>query len=284
MPKTKKDQSSNLKPSKGVFLAETLIKEIKDVLAHYQPEQRVEMTQHLISVFWNVINYHKTRDENILTEFRNGEQELLFKYGKKFKPYHDKHFHKLFNLQGLLLAKGYYTDEEFKRLKGEDGELSQEDVSVWIARVLKYLHIDRYYSLMEIDPESEQIKALEIHGANEEQDEEMTEARQTLAIYYVLKAGFGIEARHGHDISKVARFAHLMSRRKITSVQNSSIYEKFKVLPYYKKHENLIEDLNFIRPFFEELDMQKILDLIDQELERAIQGLEPSKRKKYRSK
>jgi|GEM_PF-1096656 len=283
MPKPEKELNPAPKPSKGIYLAEVSIKEIKELLKNYENEQRIELSEHLMSIFGNIDEYFKTKDKEILSDYRNADFELVIKYGRKFKPFHDKGFHKLFSFETVLLEKGYYTEQEFKLLENQEKELSQSDVTQWIVGVLKFLHAVRYYTHMDGEPEFETTKIPELKETKEEHDGEMTEARQLLAIYFIFKAGFGIEPRHTHDISKVARFAHLMSRRRITSMQNSSIYEKLKTMPYYKKDESLIEDLKYIKPFFKELDMQKALELIDDEQEKAIQGLSPSKRNKYRA-
>ena len=98
----------------------------------------------------------------------------------------------------------------------------------------------------------------------------------------MLKAGWGIEHRDSHYVSAVARFAHLMTGTKITNIQNSDIYKKYSKMPNYKKDEHLIADLKFIRPYFEELHIEKAIQLIDDEIQRAIKELPTVARKKYR--
>jgi len=43
--------------------------------------------------------------------------------------------------------------------------------------------------------------------------------------------------------------------------------KKYKKLPNYNKGKQLIQDLQYIKPFFEALDMQKAVDMIEKEIE-----------------
>ena len=54
-------------------------------------------------------------------------------------------------------------------------------------------------------------------------------------------------------------------------------------MPNYKKDEQLIVDLKFIRPYFEQLHIEKGVKLIDEEIQRAIKELPVGVRKKYRT-
>jgi hypothetical protein len=53
-------------------------------------------------------------------------------------------------------------------------------------------------------------------------------------------------------------------------------------MPNYKKGEHLIADLKFIRPYFEQLHIEKAVQLIDDEIQRAVKELPVATRKKYR--
>ena len=70
-----------------------------------------------------------------------------------------------------------------------------------------------------------------------------------------------------------------MTGTKFTTLQKSSIYKKYQLIPNYNKEEYLIKDLRFIRPYFEALQIQKALELIDKEIETSIKELPLSKRK-----
>ncbi len=73
-----------------------------------------------------------------------------------------------------------------------------------------------------------------------------------------------------------------MTGTKITNIQNSDIYKKYSKMPNYKKSEHLIADLKFIRPYFEQLHIEKAIQLIDEEIQRAVKELPVAARKKYR--
>jgi len=53
-------------------------------------------------------------------------------------------------------------------------------------------------------------------------------------------------------------------------------------MPNYKKSDQLIADLKFIKPYFEQLNIEKAVELIDEEIQRAIKELPSTARKKYR--
>jgi hypothetical protein len=271
------------KPTKSVFLSQVIEREIKDVLSHFENEKKGVILEHLILLFKDLETYSHSQDEASYNRFAEREMELIKKHGRSMEPYRTHYFYKLFNSE-ILMEKGYYTSEEYNALGNEEKELTELEIKQICQAINRFLNGELQYSYL--DKTTDGLSSAEAAGGikgHEAKDEEMTEARQLLAVYFLLKAGFGIESRHTHDISKVARMAHLLLRRKITSIQNSSIYEKLKTMPYYKKDEHLIEDLKYIRPFFKELDVQKALELIDQELEAAIQGLPAAKRKNYRA-
>lgn len=276
---TKKKSEENPKPSKSDYLAQLTIKDAQQVLDHYAIPQRIEMAEHLMRLFMEVEEYFKTGNEDLINNFRKREDELLLKYGREFKPYKEKYFHTFFNTLVLLPEKGYYTTEEYNALENHEKELSQLDVSKWINRVLRYLHGTRYYAYLERDPEFE---TRELSGTKQEPDKEMTEARRLLTIYYLLKAGFNIEHKSTHSASAVAHLAHLLLGKQFTSLQNSSIYAKYKKMPQYNSGAVLIKDLRYIRQYFEALDIKNALNLIDERIQSTLNELTFDERKKYK--
>jgi hypothetical protein len=143
------------------------------------------------------------------------------------------------------------------------------------ARKLLYLH-DKGDALPIITIEETTI-------ITDEPDKDMTKARQLLAIYYFLKASLGIEGRDGSSTSGIARFIHLLTGTKFTTVQNSDIYKKYLQMPNYKKDSQLITDLKFIRPYFVDLALDSAVKMIDEEIKRAIKEMPFAERKKYRN-
>ena len=103
----------------------------------------------------------------------------------------------------------------------------------------------------------------------EKEESDTTEMQQVLAIHYLLKAGFNIEARGSNSVSRFTQLAHLLSGKKFTTLQNSNIYKKYKNLPNFNKPAQLIKDLKHIRPSFEAMDLKNVVDLIDKDLHEA---------------
>ena len=165
-------------------------------------------------------------------------------------------------------------------MSDEERALSEANIKELVNTMKRRLHGIVYYLYLEREPQFE-IKEKELSGTKEEIDKEITEARQLLTIYYLLKAGFDIEHRGTNFISETTRFAHLMTGTKFTTLQKSNIYTKYKLIPNYNKEEYLIKDLRFIRPYFEALHIQKALNLIDKEIETSIKELPLSRRKQY---
>lgn len=93
--------------------------------------------------------------------------------------------------------------------------------------------------------------------------------QQLLALHYLLKAGFNMEARGSNSVSELTQLAHLLLGKKFTSLQNSSIYKKYKKLPNFDSTSQLIKDLKHIRPYFEKLDLKNIVELINKDLKEA---------------
>ncbi len=230
-------------------------------------------------MFQEILKYFKTKDESIYSNYAERENELLKKYGKAFKPLASKQFHYLFNFSIILSQKEYYTTEEFNNLEDQENDLTELDIKQLTQAMNNLLHGELHFLYLEREPQFE-TKAKE-KPSDETDDKEMTEARQLLAVYYLLKSGFGIEHRSSNSVSEVTLFAHLLLGKKYTSLQTSSIYKKYKLIPNYNKDEQLVKDLKYIKPYFEKLDIQKAVELINKDLETTIKELTLDKKKKY---
>ena len=245
------------KTSKSDHLAKVYIKEAEELLNHYETAQRIEMAEHLMQLFMELDEFYKTKNQDLKDNFYKREHDLLLRYGREFEPYTKKSFHKLFDFSILLSETDYYTVEEFNALKEQEYELSQLDVSRWISKVLRYLESTRYHAYLARTPQ------FELNGTEEEHDKEMTEARRLLAIHFILKAGFNIEPKISHSATALAHLAHLLLGKRFTSAQDSTIYKKYLKMPEFNSGSVLVKDLNYIRHYFEELDMKNVLELID---------------------
>ena len=168
------------------------------------------------------------------------------------------------------MEQGYYTPEEFNALTKEEQKLKDEDVIAFCNYMNRELS-DKLYDLYLEDGNVEKVD-VDLSG-KEETDLDMTEARRLLAIYFLFKATLGIEHRRHTDISHYARFAHLLLGKKIPKLDHSNIYKKYKKLPYFNKGQQLIKDLQYIKPFFAALELQKAIDMIEKEIETETEGL-----------
>ncbi|MCC6447504.1 MAG: hypothetical protein IT215_02310 [Chitinophagaceae bacterium] len=256
-------------------------KEINSVLTKYEGEQKIELAEHLLKTFDELLEYFKTKEEEVYQRYVSREKDLLKKYGKSYKAYAGLSIYKLFDFDMLLAEKDYYTLKEFNSLKAGEGDLSEKDVKEWCDSIKRMLYGAIHFSYLEKEPEFETITFSKdsIDSVKDDLDKEITEARQLLAIYYLLKSGFNIEHRGTSSVSEVARFAHLLTGTKFTTLQKSNIYKKYQLIPNYNKEEYLIKDLRFIKPYFEALNIQKAVELIDKEIETSIKELPLSRRK-----
>ncbi len=272
MAKQKKEtEISKERYLKTAFLSKSVLKDIEAVLTHYNPEQKIELTEHFIKLFDELLEYAETKDFiEPLKQFTNRELELLKKYRHAYKPYEEKQFATLFDFSSILLEKGYYTPEEFNALTKEEQKLKDEDVIAFCNYMNRELS-DKLYDLYLEDGNVEKVD-VDLSG-KEETDLDMTEARRLLAIYFLFKATLGIEHRRHTDISHYARFAHLLLGKKIPKLDHSNIYKKYKKLPYFNKGQQLIKDLQYIKPFFAALELQKAIDMIEKEIETETEGL-----------
>lgn len=264
------------------LLAQRFIRDYEEVIKQYYLPQQLELTDHLLNVLDLMEQYIDTSDGEVWQQYRQKEDALLKKYGKTLKPYADKYFYKYFDFDLVLAEKEIYSTEEFNRLTSDEQGLTLSERHLFTRVCRNVLYNSRAFLQLRMEPENTS-SVLNLAG-QDEPDKEATKARQLLTIYYLLKAGFNIEHRGSHTISEVVRLAHLLTGAKLTSLQNSDIYKKYSLMPNYKKGEHLIADLKFIRPYFEALHIEKAVELIDEEIQRAIQDLPSEVRKKYKNK
>ena len=192
------------------------------------------------------------------------------KYGKTYKDISNAHFSRLFDFATLLVETGYYTTEEFNKLKDQDNQISKSDIEELVYFMRNFLNNSMAFSYMEREPQFETNKTKEIGGTIEAGDKELTEARRLLAIYYILKAGFNIEPKQTHSAAALARLAHLLFGKPFTNAQDSSIYKKYKKMPEVNSGSVLVKDLRYIRQYFEELDLKNVLELIDWQIKSTL--------------
>lgn len=266
MSKEKKEfDAPKEKYLKGAFLSRVVLKDVQEVLTHYNIEQKIKLTEHFIKLFEELLEYSKTKDlVTQLQKFANREVELLKKFRNAYRPYEVKKFTGLFDFNNVLLDKGYFTEEEFNKLPKEKRRLPEQDLITFCSFMDNALHEKLYNIYLEEDVDQGNLASI---SQKEENDTDMTEARRLLALHYLFKATLGPDYRRRTDVSNYARFAHLLLGKKITKLQDSNIYKKYKKLPNYNKGKQLIQDLNYIKPFFQELDILKAVEMIEKEIE-----------------
>lgn len=270
MPNPKNNKESKPKARKSVYLAQHYSKLIEKLLAPFETEQRIELSEHFLKTFSEVEEYYVNRNKEVFDRYRQRDTALLKKYGKTYKDISNAHFSRLFDFTILLVETEYYTTEEFNQLKDQENQLSKLDIEQLVYAMRSFLDYSMAFSYMEREPQFEERKTEELSGTTEAADKEMTEARRLLAIYYILKTGLNIEPKRSHSASALARLAHLLFGKPFTNAQNSSIYKKYKKMPEFNSGSVLVKDLRYIRQYFEELDLQNILELIDGQIKSTL--------------
>ncbi len=248
-----------LKPNREEFahlLAKKFWNDYLEVLTRYNHAEKIEITEHLMLIFQLASGYIKTGNEKFAELIESYEDDLLTKYRSRLVAYFSKGFIKYLLFDNVISEMNLVTKEEFDAMTPGEQEFKEEDKEEFLlmsqnalshARKLLYLH-DKGDVLPTFTIEETTITA-------DEPDKGMTKARQLLAIYYFLKASLGIEGRDSSSISGIARFIHLLTGTKFTTIQNSDIYKKYLQMPNYKKDNQLITDLKFIRPYFVDLGL-----------------------------
>lgn len=264
MSKTNAKDSKKLKPRKGVYLSDIAIKEIEEVLTHFNTEQKIELIEHLQQLFNEVVEYFKTNDDIIYRTYADRQQELLKKYGKLFKPFASKRFDNYFDFKRILSIKDYYTAEEYNQLVSNE-DLTEQDIYELTTSMGNFLNGELHFLYLDREPQF----LADSDDSKDDNDKESTEMQQLLALHYILKAGFKIEVRGSNTVSEFTQLAHMLLGKKFTTLQNSSIYKKYKKLPNFDNPTQFIKDLKHIRPYFEKLDLVYITDLINEDIKTA---------------
>jgi Asp-tRNA(Asn)/Glu-tRNA(Gln) amidotransferase C subunit len=213
------------------IIARQLLKDFEDILGHYDQLHQVELAEHLVNQLESVLEYSRDNDPKHYKLINKREDKLLKKYGKALKPFSRKQFENYYELDLLLSEKAGFSEKDFNDLPGEEQVLSPKEIEHFIRTSQNLLDYQKRFILLETEG-AENLKAEEPKGAEKsDQDKDATRSRQLLAIYFLLKAGFNVEHRHSNFVSDSAKFGHLLTGTKFTSLSNSEIYKKFKEMP-----------------------------------------------------
>ena len=98
-----------------------------------------------------------------------------------------------------------------------------------------------------------------------ETNKEFTTARQVLAITYLLNE-LNIN-RENTSLTEIAKFIQFLTGRetKALKINDTTIYKRVKQ-PLSKTDNAVEKDLQFIRPFFEKLGLQSIINKLNKEI------------------
>ena len=254
----------------------------------YSTDEKIELTEHLLRAIDSIQEYVKTKDSKDWKKYADAETELLKKYRGRLKAYTDIQFYKYFDFRLVLAHKDILTLEQLNSMKSAaEQSLSDEEIDLFLSDAKHLLSLSLHFLYLADTGNAEPTPppAVTLNDTDDvidEPDKDFTKARQLLTIYYFLKASFGIEARDKNSASGIARFIHLMTGTKFTTIQNSDIYKKYLRMPNYKTDSRLIEDLKFIRPYFVDLGLESAIKMVDEEIKRAIKELPYNERKKYK--
>ncbi len=276
------DKNTSIPRSRAApLLVRQFIQEYKDTIKDFDLPQQLEFTEHFVAMLNLVLEHASSHDEEIYEQYLLLEDGLLKKYKKTFRPYLRQRFYLYFDLNSVLKEKNIYPPEQFECLSNDEQCLSLEEATQFACKCTDIMYHARMMIYLQMEPETASPATKPVIISPDETDKEATRARQLLAIYYLLKAGWGVEPRSTHAISIPVRFVHLLTGTKFKTLGNSEIYKKYCRMPNYNSGERLISDLKFIRPSFEQLHIHQAIKWIDEEMQRAVSDLPAIERTKY---
>lgn len=105
------------------FLTKTFFKEHDKVMLHFTPVEQLELTDHFIQMMDCLNGFANEIDNknaaNYSDKYIASVDQLLVKYGSRFKPYVESNFIQYFLLPLVLVTKAYYEDGEIARKENE---------------------------------------------------------------------------------------------------------------------------------------------------------------------
>jgi hypothetical protein len=99
-------------------------------------------------------------------------------------------------------------------------------------------------------------------------------ALQVLIVHYLLK-GYGVESTE--FLTETARLVQFLTGKEggVKRIQDTNIYKKVRQ-PFKRNDKTVLKDLQVIRPFFVDLGLEKVVELIDHEC-KTTQSQRPKK-------
>lgn len=199
----------------------------REIAWRYNTGKEYQHKQDLIAVFWNSYVYIQDKFEGYYEEFQVIPKDYFEKLIFEFR----QSFPKTDRVKGV----NYYDD------------------------LIEQL-IDRYekIAVKTTQPEIENEESISL-----ETNKEFTTTRQVLAVHYLLDY---CDVR-GIDSTAKARFIQFLTGKEIgaANIKNTTIYKRVRS-PFVKNDKKLVEDLQFIRKYFEELGLKEIAESITKEI------------------
>lgn len=156
----------------------------------------------------------------------------------------------------FLLSEGGCDLSELFRMEHlalkTDEQTAFQQLALYLALKRLISEVESYHS------EKESLKLSEKHHV-------FTHAQQVLFAYYLFKLA-GIESRLNANISACAKILHGITGIPYTSMNNSDLYKKFRNPFDHGTQKKVIQDLQLIRSYFEELEDERVLALIDKDI------------------
>jgi hypothetical protein len=248
--------------------------EYEEAMTGCPPSMQVELTEHIQSLLEKLKRYAVTTEEEadyLYSLLLSEDMELLKKYGKLLRPYWSQRLPIYFDFRWVLLHKEIFDMEEFNAVPQGGQALRPEEAVYFAITCQRMLKNSLLGAMLLVEPEGirdyeQPVISIEPEAAT---DKAYTKSRQLLAIHYLLYTGFGLEPRSSAGVSSLARFAHLLTGTAFTNLQNSELYKKYLRMPNYKAGNELVSDLQFIRPYFNDLGITEAVKQIDAEISRA---------------
>ncbi len=197
-----------------------------------------------------------------------------YKLGKPLLPAIKK-----FRMQYEPGIEGFYQmDGELDRfLHGFDSVEDENEGTINLGKSKKQLHElsdfqlaclfadqkakDQFYEFLNsnepIEKSNEPDRKNENYRENTEKNKDFTTSRQVLAIHFLMKY---IHVRDT-DKSEIARFVQFL-----TGKNYDNIYKKV-LSPYSHNNKTFKQDLRFVREYFEKLNLQELVRMINNEIE-----------------
>ena len=279
----------------SLLLFSEFITDYEEVMVHYTFEQQIELTDHLLLMLDEIEAYALNQDENMYRGFASREDILLKKYRKSYLHYYEVGFFLYFKFERAIVEKKVIYEDYVSMIQAQKIPLY---VKNFVDYCHHFLHSRRRDKYLETEPNDK----FEINTFNQQQpiverfiynktdkeivelvtDKESTQARQLLAIYYILKVGFNVVPRENNPVSDIARLAHLLTGTKLKPINQSELYKKLLRMPTFKKGIPLVKDLLFIRSYFEVAGLENILHQVNADLKEAIDALPPYEREQFK--